>query len=51
MLRNHYLKIPKKRGLKSKEIAKIMSNLAFNKEYQYLTNTVININGGKFARS
>ena len=44
-------KNPKKRGLKSKEVAEIINNIAFKKEFQYLTNTVINLNGGKFARS
>jgi hypothetical protein len=40
---------PKRRGLKSKEIAKVIYNLMFNLT-DYITNTVININGGKFSR-
>lgn len=40
---------PKKRGLKSKEIANVIYDLMFNLT-DYITNTVININGGKFSR-
>lgn len=40
---------PKRRGLKSKEIANVIYNLMFNLT-DYITNTVININGGKFSR-
>jgi hypothetical protein len=42
---------PKKRGLRSDELARVIANISFNEEYQYLTNTVIEFNGGKFARS
>lgn len=41
---------PKKRGLYSKEIAEIIFDIMFSKKFNYLTNTVINLNGGKFAR-
>ena len=40
---------PKKRGLFSKEISKLIYDLSFNNT-DYLTNTVINVNGGKFSR-
>ena len=40
---------PKKRGLYSKEISKLIYDLSFNNT-DYLTNTVINVNGGKFSR-
>ena len=40
---------PKKRGLYSKEISKLIFDLSFNNT-DYITNTVININGGKFSR-
>jgi len=40
---------PKKRGLKSKEVAKIIHYLLF-KGMDYITNTVIHVNGGKFSR-
>ena len=42
-------KNPKKRGLYSKEISKLIYDLSFENT-DYLTNTVININGGKFSR-
>ena len=42
-------KNPKKRGLYSKEISKLIYDLSF-KNTDYLTNAVININGGKFSR-
>ena len=41
---------PKKRGLFSKEIAEIILEIVFDKKFDYLTNTVIHLNGGKFAR-
>ena len=40
---------PKRRGLYSKEISKLIYDLSFNNT-DYLTNTVINVNGGKFSR-
>ena len=40
---------PKKRGLHSKEISKLIYDLSFHSS-KYLSNTVININGGKFSR-
>ena len=40
---------PKKRGLYSREISKLIYDLSFNNT-DYLTNTVINVNGGKFSR-
>lgn len=40
---------PKRRGLYSKEISKLIYDLSF-KNTDYLTNTVINVNGGKFSR-
>tara|TARA_B110000444_G_C18757457_1_gene555869 strand:- start:550 stop:1197 length:648 start_codon:yes stop_codon:yes gene_type:complete len=40
---------PKERGLSSKEISKLIYDLSFHSS-KYLTNTVININGGKFSR-
>ena len=40
---------PKKRGLYSKEISKLIYDLSF-KNSRYLSNTVIHINGGKFSR-
>ena len=39
---------PKKRGLKSKEVAKIIHYLLFE-GMDYITNTVIHVNGGKFS--
>ena len=42
-------KNPKKRGLKSKEVSKIIFTLMF-KLTDYITNTVIHVNGGKFSR-
>ncbi len=41
---------PKNRGLYSKEIAEIIFDLMMSKKFDYLTNTVIQLNGGKFAR-
>lgn len=41
---------PKKRGLYSKEIAEIIFEIMFAKKFNYLTNTIIHLNGGKFAR-
>ncbi len=41
---------PKKRGLYSKEIAEIIFDMMFSKKFNYLTNTIIHLNGGKFAR-
>ncbi len=40
---------PKKRGLFSKEISKLLYDLSFNNT-KYLSNTVIHVNGGKFSR-
>lgn len=40
---------PKKRGLYSKEISKLIYDLSFNNT-KYLSNTVIHVNGGKFSR-
>ena len=40
---------PKKRGLYSKEVSKLIYDLSFSNS-KYLSNTVININGGKFSR-
>jgi hypothetical protein len=40
---------PKKRGLYSKEISKLIYDLSFGNT-DYITNTIININGGKFSR-
>ena len=40
---------PKKRGLKSKEIAELIYNIFYNIT-DYLSNTVISVDGGKFAR-
>ena len=40
---------PKKRGLYSKEISKLIYDLSFNNT-DYITNTVINVNGGKFSQ-
>ena len=48
---NRSIKInPKKRGLYSKEIAEIIFEIMFSKKFNYLTNTIIQLNGGKFAR-
>lgn len=41
---------PKKRGLYSKEIAEIIFEIMLSKKFNYLTNTVVHLNGGKFAR-
>ncbi len=40
---------PKKRGLYSKEISKLIYDLSFNNS-KYVSNTVIHVNGGKFSR-
>ena len=40
---------PKKRGLYSKEISKLIYDLSFNNS-RYVSNTVIHVNGGKFSR-
>ena len=40
---------PKKRGLYSREISKLIYDLSFNNT-DYITNIVINVNGGKFSR-
>ena len=40
---------PKKRGLKSKEISKLIYDLSFNNS-KYISNTIIHVNGGKFSR-
>lgn len=40
---------PKKRGIYAKEISKLIYDLSF-RNTDYITNTVININGGKFSR-
>ena len=40
---------PKKRGLKSEEISKLIYDLSFNNS-KYISNTVIHVNGGKFSR-
>ena len=40
---------PKKRGLYSEEISKLIYDLSFNNT-KYLTNTVVHVNGGKFSR-
>ena len=42
-------KNPKKRGLYSKEISKLIFDLSFSNT-KYLSNTVIHLNGGKFSR-
>ena len=39
---------PKKRGIYSKEIAEIIFDVMFKKKFNYLTNTVIRLDGGKF---
>ena len=43
-------KNPKKRGILSKEVAEIIYEIMFNNKFDYLSNTVIHLNGGKFAR-
>ena len=43
-------KNPKKRGVLSKEIAEIIFDIMFDKKFDYLSNTVIRLDGGKFAR-
>jgi len=43
------LKNPKKRGLKSSEIANLLYDI-FYKHTDYISNTVIRVDGGKFAR-
>ena len=48
-VRKSIIKNPKKRGLYAKEISKLIYNLSFNNT-DYITNTVINVNGGKFSR-
>ena len=48
-VKNLVKKNPKKRGLLSEEISKLIYDLSF-KNTDYLTNVVININGGKFSR-
>ncbi len=40
---------PKKRGIKSVEIAELIYNI-FYKSTDYLTNTIIRVDGGKFTR-
>ena len=40
---------PKKRGLNSKEISKLIYDLSFNNS-KYISNTIIHVNGGKFSR-
>jgi hypothetical protein len=42
-------KNPKKRGLKSKEISELVYDIFYNIT-DYLSNTVISVDGGKFAR-
>ena len=41
---------PKKRGILSREVAEIIYEIMFKKRFDYLSNTVIHLNGGKFAR-
>ncbi|OUW95821.1 MAG: hypothetical protein CBD97_02500 [Pelagibacteraceae bacterium TMED237] len=41
---------PRRRGIKSKEIAEIIFQMMFDNKFEYLTNTVIHLNGGKFTR-
>ncbi len=48
-VKNLVKKNPKRRGLYSKEISKLIYDLSFENT-DYLTNVVININGGKFSR-
>tara|TARA_S200000501_G_scaffold378092_1_gene439073 strand:+ start:4690 stop:5337 length:648 start_codon:yes stop_codon:yes gene_type:complete len=48
-VRKSIINNPKKRGLYAKEISKLIYDLSFNNT-DYVTNTVINVNGGKFSR-
>ena len=41
---------PKKRGIYSREVAEIIYDVMFKKKFNYLSNTVIHLDGGKFAR-
>ena len=43
-------KNPKKRGIFSKEVGAIMFDIMFKGKCNYLSSTVIHLNGGKFAR-
>ena len=43
------LKNPKKRGIKSKEIADLIYSIFYDIT-DYMTNTVIRVDGGKFSR-
>lgn len=43
-------KNPKRRGILSKEVAEIIFDIMFKKKFDYLSNTVIHLDGGKFAR-
>ena len=49
-LENYRLEHPKQRFLTSDEIASLLSDL-INSKIDYLTNTIIDLNGGKFSRS
>ena len=48
-VRKSVINNPKRRGLYAKEISKLIYDLSFNNT-DYVTNTVINVNGGKFSR-
>ena len=48
-VKSSILKNPKKRGLKSSEIANLLYDI-FYKHTDYISNTVIRVDGGKFAR-
>ena len=48
-IKSSILKNPKKRGLKSSEIANLLYDI-FYKHTDYISNTVIRVDGGKFAR-
>ena len=48
-VRKSIQKNPKKRGLNSKEISKLIYDLSFHNT-KYISNTVVHINGGKFSR-
>ena len=41
---------PKKRGIFSREVSEIIYEIMFKKKFDYLSNTVIHLDGGKFAR-
>ncbi len=48
-VRKSIINNPKRRGLYAKEISKLIYDLSFNNT-DYVTNIVINVNGGKFSR-